>query len=287
MTRIFLGLVRGGLGDALQVLAVVGGGVHQLVGDRQRVRLVVGVAHGLEALLGVDALGREDEGGGHQEARGRVGIADAEVQRLVALEHVVEALERAVLVHDDVGVVAVLAVGGDGLGEHLALGAIDRLHRRLVAEPGDLHLLEAHALDHAGVVGGEEGVDLQAGALLHVGQEGIPDLLEVGGRFRRDDAEVDLLGGACRGGSHRYGDRCRHQCAKHAWTPCLLLGFAQCLPGLAPDRVAGTGRVRPAPLQSAWGARRVGDRCGCRRRWRVAAAGSTVPGSTSSSLSAP
>ena len=97
----------------------------------------------------------------------------------MVLPHVVQRPDRAVLVDDDQAVVALAAVLGHDLAEDLAVGAIHRLHRRLVAHPRDLHLVEAHRLDDAGVVGGEERVDLQAGRLLQVLQQRLPGALQV------------------------------------------------------------------------------------------------------------
>jgi hypothetical protein len=56
-----------------------------------------------------------------------------------------------------------------------------------------VHLVEAHAFDDAGVVGGEEGGDLEAGLLGHVVQQRLPVGLEVLRGLGRDDAEGDVL----------------------------------------------------------------------------------------------
>jgi hypothetical protein len=159
-----------------------------------------------------------------QEARGRVRIAVAEGELARLLQQVVEAVERAVLVDDQQRPIARRAVAGGGLHEDLALGAVDRLHGRSVAEPGDLHLVEAHALDHAGIVGGEEGVDLPAGLLRHVGQERLEHVLQVGARLGRDDAEVDLLQiGGMGGASQRDGRGGGKECAtKHGFSLLLV-----------------------------------------------------------------
>src|SRR6516165_1671677 len=75
---------------ALQVLAVVGRGSDLLVRDRHGIRLMIGVAHGLETGLRVDIPRGKDVGRRHQEAGCRVRIADAEVEGLVALEDVLD-----------------------------------------------------------------------------------------------------------------------------------------------------------------------------------------------------
>ena len=90
------------------------------------------------------------------------------------LEHVVQALDRAVFVHDQVRVIALRAVGIDHLREHLATCAVHRFHGRLVAVPGHVNLVEAHALDDAGVIRGKERVDLHTGLFGHVVQNRLP-----------------------------------------------------------------------------------------------------------------
>ena len=61
-----------------------------------------------------------------------------------------------VLMDQNVAPVARIAADVDGLGEHFTIRAINCFHCRLVAEPCNLHLVEAHAFDHAGIVGCEE-----------------------------------------------------------------------------------------------------------------------------------
>jgi hypothetical protein len=96
-------------------------------------------------------------------------------------------------VGDEVGVIARRSVEIDELHEDLAAGAIDGIDRRLVAIPGDLHLVEALRLDDAGVVRGIEAIDLDADGLRHVFEEGFPHLFEGAGLFSGDDAEVEFL----------------------------------------------------------------------------------------------
>src|SRR5262249_13703418 len=135
------------------------------------------VPHGLEAGLRIDISRGENIGRRHQKAGRRVWIADAEVEGLVALEDVLDLREGAVLVHDDVGVIAVVSVAGDDAGEPLAACTVDRLHPRLVSIPGDLDLVEAHPFDDAGIVGGVDSVHLEAGGFGHRLQERLPVLL--------------------------------------------------------------------------------------------------------------
>ena len=190
----------------LQVLAVVGRGRHLLVRHRHGVRLVTGVAQGLEAGLGVEISRREDVGGRHQEAGRRIRITDAEVERLVAFENVVEGRERTVPVHDHMRVVADIAVAVDDTGDDLAAGAIDRLDPRFVSVPGDLDLVEAHRFDDAGIVGCVEPVDLETGRFGHCLQERFPILLLVDRGLGRDHAEIDLRGRLRAGRRGRYPD---------------------------------------------------------------------------------
>jgi hypothetical protein len=90
-------------------------------------------------------------------------------------------------------VVTLRTVGRNGLGEHLATRTIHRLHRRLVAVPGHVDLVEAHALDNPGVVRCEERVDLQPSLLTHIRQEGVPHAFQILRRLSRNDAEIDFL----------------------------------------------------------------------------------------------
>ena len=100
--------------------------------------------------------------------------------------------------------VAGIAILIDGLGKDLAVRAINGFHGRLVAVPGEVDLLEAHGFNDARIVGSEERLHREASLLLHIGEEWIPDLLEVRRRLRRNDSEVDFL--RRRGGARR--DKC-------------------------------------------------------------------------------
>src|SRR4029079_14558543 len=100
---------------------------------------------------------------------------------------------RAVLVRDDVAVVTGRSVQVDELREDLAVRAVDRLDRALVAVPRHLDLVEALRLDDPGVVGREKAVHLEAGLLRHVLEERIPERLDGRALVGGNDAEVDLL----------------------------------------------------------------------------------------------
>ena len=108
---------------------------------------------------------------------------------------------------DQQRVVAGVAVGGDHLGEDLAVRTVDRFHRRLVAEVAKLNFVEAHGFDDPGVVRGEEGVDLEAGRLLHVGKDGRPLLAQRLGVLRGNDAEIDLRRLGMDGGGDEAGGK--------------------------------------------------------------------------------
>ncbi|MNN22232.1 hypothetical protein D3C81_1355830 [compost metagenome] len=161
---------------------------------------MAGIEGALERGGGVDVVLGEHVVARHQVARGGVRITVAEGQALGIFQHVVDGVDRAVLAYDQHTPVTGGATGGSGLGEDLAVGAVHRFDGGLVAQPGHIDLVEAHALDQAGIVGGKRGVDLQAGLLLHVIQERLPDALEVLRRLGGHDAEVDgfffRLGGA-------------------------------------------------------------------------------------------
>lgn len=185
------GLLRLGQFQALHALGIEGGDVDLLVGHRQCVDLMAGIEGALEGLDRVDVVLGEHVVAGHQVAGRGVRIAVAEGQALGVRQHVLEAVDLTVLVGDQQAPVARRATGGDGLGEDLAVGAIHRFHGGLVAVPGDVDLVETHALDDPGVVGGEEGLHLVAGLLAHVLEEGFPDALEVLRRLGGDDPEID------------------------------------------------------------------------------------------------
>ncbi|MNV46342.1 hypothetical protein D3C71_1381690 [compost metagenome] len=160
---------------------------------------MVGTARDLEVRLRVDLVLCKGVVAGHQETRGGVGVAVAKAQRLAVLEHVIQGGQGAVLVHDEVRVVALRAVGVHHLRKDFAVGAVHGFHGRLVAQPGHLHLVEAHGFDEARVVGCKEGIDLQTGLLGHVVQQRLPVGLEVLRGLGRDHAEVDVLGQRARG----------------------------------------------------------------------------------------
>lgn len=161
--------------------------------DGQGVGLMVGGDHALEDLLGILAVLGKDIVAGHKEAGGGVGVAVAEGKVLGAGKHVVDVLDATVLAGHDVGPVAVVAVGVGGLGKDFAASAVHHDHGALVANPAYVNLLEAHALDDAGVVAGKEGIDLHAQSLAHVGKEGIPKGTQILGGFGRNDAKVQFL----------------------------------------------------------------------------------------------
>jgi hypothetical protein len=90
------------------------------------------------------------------------------------------------------GVITDASVPRHDPGEDLAIGAVDRLHARLVAKPSELDLLEAHRFDDAGIVGGVHSIDLEAGRLRHLLQKRLPILFLVHRGFGRDHAEIDF-----------------------------------------------------------------------------------------------
>jgi hypothetical protein len=55
-----------------------------------------------------------------------------------------------------------------------------------------VNLAESHALDNAGIVGSEKGVDLHSQCLGHVFQERVEAFLEAGGGFGGNNAKVKL-----------------------------------------------------------------------------------------------
>ena len=145
---------------------------------------------------------------GHQVTGSGVGVTIAKTQALAVFEHLFQRVVRAVGIYDQVRVVALGAVGIDHLGKNFTIGAVNRFHGGLVAQPGYLDLVEAHAFNDASVVRRKECSDIEAGLTLHVFDQRRPVLLQVLGGFGRDDAEVDVLSdgtGACQAQSKGCG----------------------------------------------------------------------------------
>ncbi|MNY22544.1 hypothetical protein D3C86_1561640 [compost metagenome] len=178
---------------------------------------MVADAHGLEQRLRLHLVGAPQVVARHGRAGRGVRVAGAVGELLAALDHVFHGLQVAVLAHDQQRPVARVAVLVDHGGEHLAVGAVDGFHGRLVAEPADLHLVEAHAFDDAGVVGGEERLDRHAERLAQVVDQRLPGGLQVRRRFRRDKADVQGLGvlGVGGQGHDARGDHGEKGSAKH------------------------------------------------------------------------
>ncbi|MNE45959.1 hypothetical protein D3C80_1402760 [compost metagenome] len=169
---------------------------------------MAGIERALERGGGIDVVLGEHVVARHQIARGGVRITVAEGQVLGVLQHVVDRIDRAVLARDQHTPVTGSATGRGGLGEDFTVGTVHGFDGGLVAQPGDVDLVEAHALDQAGIVGGKRGVDLQAGLLVHVIQERLPDALEVLRRLGGHDAEVDGFFFSLGGAHQTTGEQC-------------------------------------------------------------------------------
>ena len=168
---------RGGL-QLVEVFSVVGGNVYLLVRYGQGVGFVAGVNRALE-VAGGDVVFREDVVTRDEEAGRRIRVAVTKGQLFAFGEHIVEVVDRAVFVNDQHAPVARGAVCCNGLGKDLAVGAIYRFHGREVAVPGDVDFVEAHSLDNARVVRGEEGVHFDPQFGFHIFQERFPLRLQV------------------------------------------------------------------------------------------------------------
>ncbi len=154
----------------------------------------------LEAALRFDVLRGEQIGHGRQGARGRLGVADPEIEALVALQHVFQG-QAAGRRGDQHRAIAVLAGGVEGAGEDLGVGPAHSLQTRQVGEPAHIGLAKAQGLDQRSVVGAVEGLHRNADLLLHVSQDRPPEGVQAGGVFRRQDREVQHLG---RGAFRRF-----------------------------------------------------------------------------------
>ena len=205
------GNVRAGPLQQRHVGGVVGADIDQPVRHRHGIGLVIGIADRVEAGRRVNAARGKDEGRRHQVARGRVGIPHAEIDRAVTGQHVLDRLQRAVDRNDQHRVVTLGTIRIGGLGEDLAAAQTDSLQAGEIGEPRHLDRVVAHRLDHAGIVGGVEGLDVIARPFRHGGDEGAPVGFQVGGGFRCDDAEIQRpaftlarLGDVLRSGILRY-----------------------------------------------------------------------------------
>ena len=171
---------------------IVGGHIQNAPRHGKEVGLVVGGANGLETFGRLDPARREQIGHGGQGAGGRLGIANAEVQALVALQNL---LQRQVALgrNNDQRAIAITARGVKGAHKHLTARTTRGLKAGLVREPAHIGLLKAHGLDQGRIVGAIEGFDLIAGLLFHIGNDRCPEGLQAGGAFRRQDRKVDGL----------------------------------------------------------------------------------------------
>ncbi|CZX50386.1 Uncharacterised protein [Enterobacter hormaechei] len=139
---------------------------------------MAGVNRALE-VAGGDVVFREDVVTRDEEAGRRIRVAVTKGQLFAFGEHIVEVVDRAVFVNDQHAPVARGAVCCNGLGKDLAVGAIYRFHGREVAVPRDVDFVEAHSLDNARVVRGEEGVHFDPQFGFHIFQERFPLRLQV------------------------------------------------------------------------------------------------------------
>lgn len=69
------------------------------------------------------------------------------------------------------------AIHVDGVCKDVGDGAIHSFHCRLVTHPRDLHFIEAHAFNHAGIIGRKKRIDLDADALIDFIDHGFDDLM--------------------------------------------------------------------------------------------------------------
>ncbi|MNE38572.1 hypothetical protein D3C80_1324760 [compost metagenome] len=158
---------------------------------------MVGRADRLEALRRHDAARVEQEGHGRQGARGRLGVADAEIVLLAAGQNLVQRDARALL--DDQGrLVAVQTFAVDRAGDDLGVGAVDGLDLGLGREPAHLGVVAAHGLDQNRVVRAEVGLHRHADRLGHVVQQRLPQRARRGLALGRQDGEGDFGRGGAR-----------------------------------------------------------------------------------------
>ncbi len=120
--QFFQLLWRGGF-QLVEVFGVVGGNIHLLVGDGQRVGFMPSVDGALK-VAGGDVFGK-DVVTGDEEARGGVRIAIAEGEAIFPLrQQIVQVVDRTIFVDDQHAPVTWRSIRRDRLGEDLAVGAI-------------------------------------------------------------------------------------------------------------------------------------------------------------------
>ena len=170
---------------------VIGRHIHQLIGHRQRIGLVTGIANRPETLGRIDPARSKDKRRGDQEAAGGIGIAQTEIDGAITGQDIVQRLDRAVDRNKQDGVIALATIRISRLGKDFAAREAHGLQAGEIREPAKLHAAIAHGLDHAGIVGGIEGLDIIPRPLGHRRDEGTPVGLAGICRFRGDDAEID------------------------------------------------------------------------------------------------
>ena len=227
---------------------VVGRRVLQAARDREQIGLMIGRAHVLETGRRIDVAGRKQEGHRGQSARGGLRIAHPEIERLVALQYLVER-DAGALLDDDHRLIAVNAGGVHGAGEHLAVCPTNGLQPRLVGEPAQITLLEAHALDQGCIVGAVVGLHRLAQRLGHVLHEGRPVLFGAGLALGRQDREDQLLADRLLAfaatGEREADDQCKGDVTAHS-SPMggSFMATTSRLPRLIPKSTPGALRSK-------------------------------------------
>ena len=122
----------------------------------------------------VDAAGREEIGQRGQARGDGIGVTGGEAQAPAAFEHLIEGYLAAG--GDDQGRgVSLQTIGLQGAGEDLAPGPPVGLERRPPEEKSDVGLLGPHRLGELPGIRGKDRCHHQAGAALHVGEDGPPE----------------------------------------------------------------------------------------------------------------
>ncbi len=183
-----------------------------------------GEGHGLEVLLGVDAVLLQEKAR-HQAARGGRGRAKG---KALAPE-VGQGLDGGVGRDELGGEPGVFLALHDGDGR--AVGADLGLHEGEAAQPGQVQLARGQRLDHGGVVGHGREHHLHAGLGREVLAQRLELALQLGGSFIRDgrDAQHGGFGGQRRqagqggGGQHAGSRLAQRRAARrnvvHGWAP--------------------------------------------------------------------
>ena len=142
-----------------------------------------------EEFLRPDATRHEQRVRRHGMPGRRRGLAHCEAVGARLGQQLLERGDRSVAARDDDRAVAGRAARVDQLAEHLDVGALDAVQRRLARQPGELGAVRDECLDGGRIRGREVALNIEAGAAAQVGEKRLPGGARLVDRGRGDDRE--------------------------------------------------------------------------------------------------